>query len=173
MEASLQAKSSSSIGMAVKLLTASALLISPAINHAKSKTVQLAIEDIQDTENCGIEERLVSEALVDLAESNGIRLKRSKADFVLFADVNVLGIPNSLGVWTKSCSFNINIEFQRHQEIEIKGIGKVLSSAKLCDSGYMGYISDGNLQFFTEALQNSFVACMASLPKKVRKAVAT
>ncbi|MEL6529480.1 MAG: hypothetical protein AAGK01_01735 [Pseudomonadota bacterium] len=98
-------------------------------------------------------------------------MRRSKADLILFADVNVLPIPNSLGRWSKSCSFNINIELQRHQEIKIEGIGEVLVSAKLCDSGYAGYISDGNLGFFEDALDESFQGCLAKLPKRVLNAI--
>ncbi len=165
-------RASNPIAVVAQFLAATALLTSPAIGHAKPKTVQLAVEEIQDTQNCGIEQQLISERLADLAKSNDLKLRRSKADFIIFADVNVLAIPNSLGVWSKSCSFNINIEFQRHQEIEIKGVGDILSSAKLCDSGFIGYISDGNLEFFHAALKQSFEACMAKLPKRVRKAIA-
>ncbi len=172
----MRAKAPSILGIAVraapKILAITALIVSPAVAQARPMSLQLAVEDIQDTENCGINAKLVSEAMTELAKARDLKLKRSRADFVLFADVNVLGIPNSLGVWSKACSFNINIEVQRHQELEIDRLGKVLTSAKLCDSGYTGYITDGNLGFFSEAIERSFAACLAELPAKVAKAIA-
>jgi len=143
----------------------------PTISHAQRLSVELAVEDVPDIQNCGIEKREISGLLVDLADEKDIRIRRSGADLFLFADVNVLPIPNSLGVWSGTCSFNINIEFQRHHELALRGVGDVLVGSKLCDAGFMGYISDGNLGFFRTSIRQSFANCFAQLPRRLVEAI--
>ena len=138
---------------------------------AKPKFAHIVVDDVAGTENCGIDKGVIAQTIAKAAEGADMRVRPDGGDFIVFADVNVIGIPNDIGLWSGSCAFNINIEVQRHQDIQIRGVGKALASAKLCDAGFIGYMSTGRRSYLTGALTNSFEACIAQLPLNVRRAL--
>ena len=138
---------------------------------ARPKTVTIVVDDIPGPENCGLSTSQVEELMDALLEEREVSLSYRDPDFIAFADVNVIAIPDAAGDWSKTCSFGIDIEFQLHHETRLRGVGKFDVISKLCEAGFTGFMSDGNLSFFTRSFQQSFAHCFEQLHAVIAKSL--
>lgn len=134
---------------------------------AKQRTVEIVVDEIAAGDSCGITGNLVHARLDTLLEAKGLATRRADGDLIAFADVNVIAIPNSLGTWSGSCSFNINLEFQLHHEARMRGVRPFAVISKLCEAGFTGYISSSNPDYFVQSFDATFEHCYARLPEAV------
>ena len=138
---------------------------------ARPKTVMIVVDDIPGTENCGLSTGRVEELMVELMEEEGVSLRDRNPDFIASADVNLVAIPDAPGAWSKTCSFRIDIELQLHHETRLQGVGKFDVISKLCEGGFTGFMSDGNLLFFIQSFRQSFDHCFERLPPVVARSL--
>jgi len=138
---------------------------------ARPKTVMIVVDDIPGTETCGLSTGRVEELMVELMEEEGVSLRDRNPDFIASADVNLVAIPDETGAWSKTCGFRIDIELQLHHEMRLEGVGKFKVISKLCEGGFTGFMSDGNLLFFMQSFRQSFDHCFERLPPVVARAL--
>ncbi|MEP3420131.1 MAG: hypothetical protein ABJN35_00195 [Erythrobacter sp.] len=151
------------------MIALSSLVSTPL--EARPKTIEIVVDEIAEPENCGISKSHVEELMIAFLEEEQISVSYREADLKAFADVNVIAIPNSLGTWSNTCSFDIDIEIQLHHEARMRGVGRFDVISKLCEADFTGFISDGNRSFFTQSFRQSFARCFEQLPPVVARAL--